>query len=178
MVVSTKRPLTEEERTVLRASFRARGLDADSDYRTTHVIWSTACHPWSLSNAAGANWRTFAQDGRTMLSYVRAKTREETHLDLDPSIAGWLEQFLLDEAGKTEREYHRRVKTFGASIGLTGLAPRALRHDRIFLDGRACKWDLPFLQMRYGTDAKTLLRYMALDRATEHSDAILREAFL
>jgi len=178
MGVSTKRPLTEEERKVLRDSFRARGIDMEPNYRTTHLIWSTACHPWSLSNWTATNWRVFEQNGRQMLSYVRAKTHEETHLDLDPHIAGWWQQFLEEQGGHTEREYHRRVKTFGGSIGLEGLSPRALRHDRIFLDGRASGWDLPFLQNRYGTDAKTLLRYMQIERATQHSEAILKEAFL
>jgi len=177
MVVSNKRPLAEDERRTLLEGFKVLRGSADRDYRTTQVIWSTGCHPWSLQNSDYCRWKVVEEGGTSYVDYLRAKTYEHTHLVLDPAIATWLLEFLRDEGGYTTREYHRRVKTFGLSLGLDGLCPRALRHDRIFLTGRACGWDLNALTAIFGTDASTLLGYMATDRAKTYSDKILREAF-
>jgi hypothetical protein len=177
MVVSSKRPLQEQERKVLIEAFRRDQGLTDADYRTTRVFWSTGCHPWSLAHGYDCNWRIVTDAGHQYVSYIRAKTDQETQLDLDPAIALWLPDFIKDESGWTEREYHRRVKTYGKRIGLEGLGPRALRHDRIFLTGRACKWDYNILSSMFGTDMRTLLRYTASERAKTYSDQILREAF-
>lgn len=177
MVVSSKRPLAEDERRVLIDAFRRDQNFVDRNYQTTRVFWSTACHPWSLAHAYDCRWKISEEEGHRYVSYVRAKTDHETRLDLDPAIATWLLSFLKDEGGWTEREYHRRVKTYGREIGLEGLGPRALRHDRIFLTGRACNWDYNVLASMYGTDMRTLLGYTASERAKTYSDKILREAF-
>jgi hypothetical protein len=177
MVVSNKRPLAEDERRVLIEAFKRDQISEDPNYRTARVIWSTACHPWSLANAYDCRWRITEEAGHRYINYIRAKQAGETCLDLDPAIAEWILDFLRDEGGYTEREYHRRVKTYGSWIGLDGLGPRALRHDRIFLTGRAVNWDYNVLSMMFGTDMKTLLGYTATERAKTYSEKILREAF-
>jgi len=149
----------------------------DPCYRTTRVIWSTGCHPWSLANAEYCRWKIVEENGASYVDFLRAKTYQHTHVVLDPAIASWLLDFIRDHGGYTEREYHRRVKTFGRNFGLDGLCPRALRHDRIFLTGRACGWDLNVLVSIFGTDAQTLLGYMATDRAKTYTDQILKNAF-
>ena len=176
-VISNKKPLTEPERGLLLAGFRVDAQNPDSDYRTTRVIWSTGCHPWSLRNAGDCRWRITEQEGHRYVRYIRAKTLSETQLDLDPGIETWLLDFVKDQGGFTEREYHRRVKTYGKRIGLEGLGPRALRHDRIYLTARACGWDLSVATAMFGTSANVLLGYMASDRARTYSEKILKEAF-
>jgi hypothetical protein len=178
MVVSNKRPLAEDERAVLTGAFRRDQLTSDPNYRTARVIWSTGCHPWSLANAYDCRWKIVEEGGHRYVDYIRAKNLKHTHLDLDPGIGDWLLDFIRDEGGYTEREYHRRVKTYGNAIGLEGLAPRACRHDRIFLTGRACGWDINVLQEIFGTSVSIILGYMAFERAKTYSDRIVRESFL
>ena len=177
MVVSNQKPLAEDERSILLEHFRRDLGSNDPNYQTTRIFWSTGCHPWSLTNAPDCRWRITVEFGKKYLRYIRAKQGGETCLDLDPVIEPFLMIFLEQQGGYGVREYHRRVKTYGRRIGLEGLCPRALRHDRIYLTGRACNWDYNVLSEMFGTDMDTLLGYTASDRAKTYSEKILKEAF-
>lgn len=172
--VSNKKPLQPAEREILTRSFRE--LDT-MDCRTAEFFWSTGCHPWSLANPDKARWRFTEEAGIRYVHYIRAKQHGQTDTVLNPAIVGWAETFLETEAGHSEFEYLRRVRRHGRAIGLQGLTCRALRHDRIYLCGKATGWNMGAMVEMWGTDAHTLVGYMNADEGKSLSKAIIEGAF-
>lgn len=157
MTVSTKEPLEEAERATLLRSFDQ--FPDDLDKFTTRIFYSTGCHPWSLAHPDRANWKIVSGADGTYLTYLRAKTYEQTRLVMDPGVEPWIEAFLEEELGHSEHEYARRVRRWAEKAGLSGMTPRTLRHDCIYRFLREFDWNLVYAVATFGTDARTLVGY-------------------
>ncbi len=164
-LVSTKEGLSDDQRRTLLRSFE--GSDS-IDSLTTHWFYSIGCHPWSLAHPVAANWRIVVEDGIDWYHYIRAKAGTVPdpvcRIPIDPAIRPWCETFLEEEGEHSEREYLRRVQRFAKGIGLEGMSPRTLRHDKIMVTGPLVGWDPNLMRAMFGTDYGTLVRYAAKDR--------------
>ena len=156
----TKRPLADDERAVLVASF-PRFDDVRS--HLTHLIYSTGAHPCVFSYPN--NWN-FQREGRT-LTWNRPKTDRAVAVPLDQTMLTWLDSLVLHlkERQVSAIRINQLVHDHGERIGMGWLSPRTLRHD--FAWRAVQKYGIIEAREYTGTTTEVLMGYARRELAAQ-----------